>query len=395
MLTAAIALIIASNISYAQEAKDVSVPERQSLLTPVESVDSSLETHGFMSQGYVQSTNNNFFPDSVQGTTQFAEIGFNINKQLTPDLRAGFQLFARDYGQGSNPSFQASFDWFLLDYHWRDWLGIRAGRIKLPFGLYNDTSDIDLARDPILLPQSVYPYSNTNFLLAQTGIELYGIADMSSVGALEYRLYHGTIEVNTAYAPGSPFQILDLYVPYVSGGRVIWDTPLDGLRIGVSSQDLLLSTDLVSGSTRFSVSIPATLTIGSLEYTYKSFQLVAEYSKWWVSSISSNTSLFPNSAQTSEKYYVMASYRVRNWLRPGLYYSASFPDATNENQSQNISRDYAAFLRIDLYSNWIFKLEAHYMDGTAGLSSSLNGGTALSAMPEYWALFLARTTVSF
>ena len=37
-------------------------------------------------------------------------------------------------------------DWFDLDYRWKDWLGLRAGRVKLPYGLYNDTSDIDAAR---------------------------------------------------------------------------------------------------------------------------------------------------------------------------------------------------------------------------------------------------------
>ena len=56
-----------------------------------------------------------------------------------------------------------------FDYRFKDWLGIRAGRVKIPFGLYNDSSDVDSARVPILLPQSLYPTLNRDFLLAQTG----------------------------------------------------------------------------------------------------------------------------------------------------------------------------------------------------------------------------------
>ena len=44
--------------------------------------------------------------------------------------------------------------------------------IRLPFGLYNDINDIDAARVPILLPQSIYPATSRDYLLAQTGFLL-------------------------------------------------------------------------------------------------------------------------------------------------------------------------------------------------------------------------------
>ena len=35
-------------------------------------------------------------------------------------------------------------DWAFLDYQWRPWLGLRAGIIKMPFGLYNEYTILSL-----------------------------------------------------------------------------------------------------------------------------------------------------------------------------------------------------------------------------------------------------------
>src|SRR5262249_42705161 len=150
-----------------------------------------LQAHGFVSQGYILTTDNNYLAKSTHGSFEFAEVGLNFTATLTEKLRAGVQLFARDLGPVGNYSAKA--DWFYLDYRFADWLGVRAGRTKIPFGLYNDISDIDAARVPILLPQSVYPIQNRDYLLAQTGVELYGRLPTGSAGTLDYRLYGGTI----------------------------------------------------------------------------------------------------------------------------------------------------------------------------------------------------------
>src|SRR5690606_2529719 len=116
--------------------------------------DSALQIHGFASQGALISTDNNYLAKTERGSLEFAEAGIALYKQLDPKLRVGFQLFTRDLVPLGN--YSAKFDWFVLDYRWRDWLGLRAGRTKLPFGLYNEIRDIDAAQPVVLLPQSVY-----------------------------------------------------------------------------------------------------------------------------------------------------------------------------------------------------------------------------------------------
>src|SRR5690349_11188782 len=219
----------------------------------------TIEMHGFVSQGAIKTTGNNYLiANSKRGSLEYAELGANVSGQLTDRLRVGFQLFASKLGTTGN--FNVKADWFNLDYRWRDWLGVRAGRVKLPFGLYNDTSDIDAARTAILLPQSVYPTQDRDFLLAQTGAELYGEYELGRAGSVEYRVYGGTIFLDLKQTPGSPVSVVDLDVPYVAGGRLLW-TLLEGLRLGGSIQSLRIDTHLtVPGVTGpVALRIPATL----------------------------------------------------------------------------------------------------------------------------------------
>src|SRR3954467_4696971 len=154
----------------------------------------TVEMHGFVSQGAIKTTGNNYLiGTSKRGSVEFAEIGANFSGQLTDRLRVGLQLFSSKLGSTGN--FNVKADWFTPDYRRRDWLGLRAGRVKLPFGLYNDTSDIDAARVPVLLPQSVYPIADREFLLAQTGLEIYGYVGLRRAGAIDYHLYGGTIYI--------------------------------------------------------------------------------------------------------------------------------------------------------------------------------------------------------
>jgi hypothetical protein len=356
----------------------------------------SVEVHAFASQGFILSSHNNYLDnDTTHGSFQFSEVGINFTKTLVDRLRVGVQIFAEDLGPSG--SFNAQVDWFYLDYRFADWLGVRAGRVKIPFGLYNEIQDVDSARTFVLLPQSVYPVENVNYLLAQTGGEVYGYLKMGGAGALDYRAYGGTILFNTTTTTaGSPYQVESLNVPYLVGGRLLWETPIEGLRLGGSVQTLRIDTQLLDNVTPVSVEIPATLAVGSLEYSAHDLLLAAEYSRWYVSENSTNAAAFPSSPVTaSERAYGLVSYRAARWLQPGAYYSILFPDVADRSGRANVQQDIATTLRFDINSHWLVKLEGHYMIGTAGLTSSLNDNLPLSALSENWGVFLVKTTAYF
>src|SRR5258706_8189963 len=303
------------------------------------------EVHAFVSQGFVLSSENNYLVKSKRGSFELSEVGINFTEQATDKLRLGIQLFAHKPATGG--AYNAKMDWFYLDYRWTDWLGFRAGRTKLPFGLYNEINDVDSARVPILLPQSIYSFQNRDFLLAQTGIELYGRLNLSSAGALDYRLYGGTIFLDITPTPRSPYQVTEFGVPYIVGGRVLWETPIEGLRIGPSVQALRLDGKLLlPPTTVIDLEIPAVLTVASAEYAARDLLVPLEYSRWYVKSNTSRPDLFPPTGQTvSERAYAMASYRFTSWFQPGAYYSLYYTDVDHREGREARQHDVAATLR--------------------------------------------------
>jgi hypothetical protein len=353
----------------------------------------SVEVHAFAGQGFIVTTSNNYLnPDTKHGSFQLSDVGINFTKNLGDKLRVGIQLFAQYFGPAGN--YNARADWFYLDYRFKDWLGFRAGRVKIPFGLYNEYNDIDSARIPILLPQSVYPAQARNYLLAQTGGELYGYVRLGSGGGLDCRLYAGTIFLDPN-SFGSGTQVQGLTVPYLVGGRVLWETPVDGLRLGGSVQALRLNAQLLDPMMMpVTAQLPAILWVGSVEYWAHDLLLAAEYSRWHLK-LDSNDPMYRSPWVANERAYGMVGYRANKWLQPSIYYALLFPNVDKREDRANLQHDIAATLRFDINANWLLKLEGHFMIGTAGLTPTLNDERPLSALDKYWAVFLAKTTAYF
>lgn len=357
----------------------------------------AVDIHAFASQGFIFTLRNDYIDNNTKhGSAQFTEMGVNVTKSFFKDrLRIGLQLFAQDLGPAGN--FNVKADWFYVDYRFQDWLGLRAGRLKIPYGIYNEVNDIDSARVPILLPQSVYPLQERNFLFAQNGGELYGFARARHLGALDYRVYGGTIFIDPALAvpAGSPVQ-LQINVPYVVGGRLFWETPLDGLRVGGTFEALHLDATAYIGTTT-TVSLPndTMAWIASAEYAVHDLDLTAEYGRGHTNQGTSNPALQPPITTTSEAGYAMVTYRVSPWFHPGAYYSVGFPDVHNRHGKENRQHDVALTLRFDITDNWLVKLEGHYMEGTAGLANPLRVGPLPTNAATDWAAFFAKVTGYF
>jgi hypothetical protein len=365
---------------------------------PIDS-ERTAEIHGFVSPGFVLSTGNNYLAKSKRGSFEFTEVGLNFTVPITDKLRTGLQLFARDLGPVGNYAPRA--DWFYLDYRLDDWFGLRAGRVKIPFGLYNDSADIDAARVPVLLPQSIYSITSRDFLLAQTGGEIYGRVRHKDVGAVEYRIYGGTIFIDANTQSTVTTQVIAIDVPYVVGQRLMWETPIDGLRAGGSLQALKLdmTLNLPPGGPLppgpVSLRIPAVLWVGSLEYAVHDLLLAAEYSRWAVRLDSELHFPGVGVRTVSERAYAMASYRLTDWFHPGVYYALQYPNVENRSGRDKSLHDVAATLRFDINHHWLVKLEGHFMSGTAGLNTALNDNKPLTQLEQNWGVFLLKTTAHF
>ena len=359
--------------------------------------EDGIEVHGFASQGFILTLKNDYLADNTtEGSFEFSEIGLNFTKDLTDTLRTGVQLFAHDLGPTGD--FDPTVDWFYIDYRPFDWLGLRAGRLKIPFGFHNEIQDVDSARLPVLLPQSVYPLQTRQILFAQNGAELYGFARMGDAGAVDYRAYYGTIFLNARELtpPGASFE-LAFRVPYVFGGRLIWETPLEGLRLGGSFEKVRLDTTVFApGIPSFGIVSRSRQWLVGLEYAIADLMLTAEYARSRSEQSSDAPELSPPIESTSENAYAMASYRLASWFQTGAYYAISYPDVDQREGRQNYQHDLAVTFRYDVNEYWLVKLEGHYMSGTAGLLNPLRiNPPDITQAAQHWAAYFVKTTAHF
>ncbi len=371
--------------------------------------------HGFISQGYLLSDDNNFLAaDTSDGTFQFNELGINFSADLAERLRVGVQFFSRDQGAIGNNDVVV--DWAYGDYRWRDWLGVRAGIMRQAYGFYNETRDLDMLRNSILLPQGIY---NENFRGAFSRLQggsIYGDIGLGGAGNLSYQFVIGTSNTDPdggvarqiEGAGGFDVQEFDNGVTY--NGGLIWDTPLSGLRVGasgVTSTDLSLDVLTTAPIGPLPPGAPLTFDIDhihsyvfSAEYTWENLVLAVEY---MFMELESGLKEIPGSEQTQkpEGFYLSATYRFNDWFEAGSYYSVYHEDRDDRDGDDLEAQgrpDYRAWLndfaltaRFDITPNWVFKLEGHAMDGAALLMSQDHP----DGYEKNWYLLAAKATFSF
>ena len=336
-----------------------------------------VDIHGFISQGYLESTENNYLADSKDGTYQFNEIGINFATWVTSGLSMGIQFFASDLGDQGND--ELKIDWAYANFRYKPYLGIKAGKIKIPIGLYNETRDIDSLRTSIFLPPSVYLETVREVMVAMKGVGLYGMLPFH----FSYQFLFGTQEIEeesgitilteqnaNKYIPSFlnlTMELISYDVRNKHAGAVSWEYNSLKLKTSYTYTDMVMKTNLTMSK---EICSEFTSFVLSAEYTLNDLILAAEYSQ----NVNDMKSTFITDKMTSELAYVSISNRFTGWLELAAYYSWMFNDKDNK-RAYGYSgwfKDTCLSSRFDLNNSWIFKLEGHYFDGTATMYDYMN-----------------------
>ncbi len=341
-----------------------------------------VDIHGFISQGFLRSNDYNYLSNkSKDGSLEYNEMGINFSRQLNDKLRIGVQLFSRDIGNAANN--KITLDWAYADYRYKDWLGLRVGKIKLPMGLHNETRDMDMLRTPIVLPQGIYMDIVRDNLIATSGAGIYGHYEFSGFGDINYQLIIGVLPTDSEGgvvkylndASQSSFNGVingDLGADTSFAGALWWETPLEGLRAGYSyfhspSDGPLL----IAGVIQTTWEMVNVYHILSAEYTWDKLVLAAEYMER-----ATESHIIPVGVRrktTSQSYYVSASYAFNDLFTLGAYYSILYFNKDDKDgntlpvKHKAWEKDLALTLRFDINSYWVFKIEGHVVDGIANV----------------------------
>src|SRR5205814_554189 len=165
-----------------------------------------------------------------------------------------------------------------------------------------------------------------DFLLAQAGFEIYGYVPAGRAGALDYRIYGGTVPFDLPPQDGATIPLTSLRIPYITGFRLLWETPLEGLRVGATGVYLrVTATASYPPPMLLTVTSNEFAGVASAEYAGHNLLLSAEYGRTRTHN-RYEPMLVPDSYVTAEGGYVMAAYRLKRWLQPAAFYSLAFPN---------------------------------------------------------------------
>ena len=342
----------------------------------------TIQFHGFASEGFAYSNDNNYLTmNTSQGSFAMTDGGVNVSTQLTDNFRVGAQIYDRNIGELGK--WHPTLDWAVADYKFRDWFGIRAGKVKTVLGLFNDTQDMEFLHTFAILPQSMYPLDLRASTIAHTGGDVYGTIKLKKRGDLSYTGYAGwksydkyggyvyggaAVGINVTSMPGRQF-----------GGDLRWNNLVKGLLFGAS---VMLSPETVNASTQVAPTVTYPYTIWwndntvafYTEYKVGNLILDGEYRRETVGAASMVGPINNGGFYWDERgWYVSAAYRVAKRLELGTYESRYYPmwDQSHTPPTNHIY-DTVAAAKVELTDHWDLKIEEHFMDGY-GLPYSFRG----------------------
>ena len=360
-----------------------------------------LQVHGFMSQGFAKSNENNFLTmKTSDGSGALTDGGANVSAQLTKKLRAGVQFYMRNVGDLGNARFEI--DWGYADYRFESWLGVRGGKVKTVMGLYNDVQDIDFLHTWALLPQSMYPVDLRGSTIGHIGGDVYGLVSLHSGGELGYTAYAGKRpeDPEGGYAYGlSTFNHYDSYAGNQQGGDLRWTTPVRGMLVGASylqQQIVGTGTNILRHSAhREESKKDQTFQIYG-QFARRGFRLDVEGRRYvrdmWL--VELNRMIVGD----NRGWYVSGAQRLNKYLEVGGYVSRYVPNSKlDHNLANNHINDNVVTGRIDISRYFLVKVEGHFMDGYGAQDSirgfySQNNPTGLKPKTN---MLVLRTGVNF
>ena len=206
-------------------------------------IPQNVEVHGFGSWNSGATNNSNLYLGAQnRGSSRNSIAGITLTGHM--DEKLSFITQVKFDFSGTT---QTALDYVFAQYDFKDYLKLRAGQVKQPFGLYTETIDIGTTRPFIEAPMAVYG-PTANIAEAYRGVGLTGNVPVFMGMSLDYDIYGGGLNRDEYEPTLDAYRVLQGYRPWTAvsdgvgteltdqtyGGRLMINLPITGMRIGSS-----------------------------------------------------------------------------------------------------------------------------------------------------------------
>jgi hypothetical protein len=197
--------------------------------------------HGFGSWAYGKTDNENRYVLANQdGSYDYLDFSLNLSVDLSEELRLYLQPGWSERSQGN----EVNMDYAFAEWYVSDLFSFRIGKVKAPFMLYTEIYKVGTLRPFFLLPQGIYTDT------AAEGYKGLGVTGSFSLKnwKFQYDVYAGKLSLEPVRYVNFRDQTILMETPQADdaiGGRLMANTPIDGMSFGVStySADLKMTVD--------------------------------------------------------------------------------------------------------------------------------------------------------
>ncbi len=371
------------------------------------SVTDEFQIHGFLTQGFYHSSDNNFYGDSDDGISPgLTEIGLNFSYQAFDQLSFTAQGLYRRAGnldRGSVRLDHAVADLNLLHYE-NGHIGFRGGRIKIPFGLYNETRDVAFLNPSIIIPQGLYFDRSRSLLVSADGGSLYA-EHRSPLGDFLFKFNAGM--------PVGDHEELKSSILRGFGRGSFTAEPAFATQLSYewNAGQVILAVSYMDFTVIYNPTVDDALSPGkteikpllfSAQYNAELYSITAEYGIRENIFKGFGVSL-PNRRSYTESWYIQGSYRVLSELELVLRYDTLSMNVDDRGgngferlglpKHMGYAKDWMVGFRWDITSTLMVRAEYHRIHGTAWLPQADNPDRSLTR--QDWDLYALQFSFHF
>lgn len=337
------------------------------------------QLHGFAAQAFALSEGANYVGDSHDGSFEFYELGLNGSAAYGP-LTGSAQALVRRFGEQDDGDLRL--DYAFLDYRVLSRMdlsaGVRAGRVKNYYGLFNDSRDVIFTRPGILLPGSVYfeGAGIRTLLFSSDGGQLYGgwshgdhYSSFVVTRALDYTA--DSDQKRALFGGGAASFPGDLEINKLTIARLMDEWAGGTWRAALTYTGGEIALEPAPGVPIYGT-LDAQIYVASLRYIGETYAFTTEY-QYTQTDIQTNVS--GREKNEGEGLYVQADYAfARNWTAM-LRYDLTFVDRhdrsgrdyaqrTGEDRHTRYARDLTVGLKWLPDAHWGVWSEYHFIQGS-------------------------------
>lgn len=303
---------------------------------------SKLSVHGYLSQAYAVSDDHQIFGIPTRGTTDYRDVALQLRYDANRKNSAVVQLRHVRFGDSPRKRDDVELDWAFYQHDFSDRLAVKAGRIPLPLGIFNETGGA-AGGSPFFRPPSEFyerRYSSKTIEGALASVSLGDAAGWS----FDVDGYAGRWKVDSGLTQRADARN--------AWGAQVWaNTPWRGVRLG-------------AGAYRCDVEKPSGV---SVDYLMLHASAEADLDRWRLAS-----EFIRGNLGTSGRYrawYAQAGYQFTSRLSVHARGAVAHMHGRPNGQSADadLSKDLGLAVNFAIYPNLrpnvVLELEGHTNDG--------------------------------